>query len=149
MPRYLEDYTVGSCAEIGTYRVTEDEIRAFATRYDPQPFHVDPEAAKTWPYGGLIASGWHTASMMMRLIVDDFIDGTTSLGSPGLGPIAWKLPVRPGDELRVRARVVDTRRSRSKPDRGSITFDAEVLNQNDEIVMTVENWVGIVRSREA
>ncbi len=87
--RYLEDYPVGSVAEFGEIHVTEDEIRAFATRYDPQPFHIDPEQAKRWPYGGLIASGWHTASMMMRVVVEHFIDGESSLGSPGLGPIRW------------------------------------------------------------
>jgi acyl dehydratase len=147
--RYLEDYTVGSTAEIGSLTVSQDEIIAFGQRYDPQPFHVDPEVAKAWPYGGLIASGWHTAAMMMRIMVDNFVDGETSLGSPGLGPIRWKLPVRPGDVLRVRVRVVTNRRSQSKPDRGSLTFEVEVLNQNDEVVMVVENWVGIIRTRPA
>jgi acyl dehydratase len=145
--RYLEDYPVGSSAELGSVRVTEDEIRAFAERYDPQPFHTDPEKAKNWPYGGLIASGWHTCAMMMRVMVDGFIDGEASLGSPGLGPIRWKLPVRPGDVLRVRARVTDSRPSQSKPDRGTITFEVDVVNQNDEIVMTIENWLAIVRTR--
>jgi acyl dehydratase len=149
MPRYFEDYAVGSSAEIGEVRVVEAEIRAFATRYDPQPFHTDPEAAKRWPYGGLIASGWHTAAMMMRVVVDHFIDGETSLGSPGLGPIRWKLPVRPGDVLHVRARITDAQRSRSKPDRGTITFEVEVLNQNGEVVMIVEDWKGIIRARPA
>src|SRR6202011_5119011 len=105
--RYLEDFPAGSSAELGSIHVTEDEIRAFATRYDPQPFHTDPEMAKRWPYGGLIASGWHTASMMMRVVVDHFVDGETSLGPPGLGPIRWKPRVRPGAVLRVRARVAD------------------------------------------
>ena len=149
MARYFEDYAVGSSAEIGEVHVDEAEIRAFATRYDPQPFHTDPEAAKRWPYGGLIASGWHTASMMMRVVVDHFIDGETSLGSPGLGPIRWKLPVRPNDVLHVRARITDAQRSRSKPDRGTITFEIEVVNQNGEIVMTVEDWKGIIRARPA
>ena len=147
--RYLEDYAVGSTAEIGAVTVTQDEIIGFAQKYDPQPFHVDPEAAKAWPYGGLIASGWHTAAMMMRLVVDNFIDGETSLGSPGLGPIRWKLPVRPGDVLRVRARVLDNRRSQSKPDRGTVTLEVEVLNQRDEVVMTVENWIALVLARPA
>ena len=145
--RYLEDFITGSVAEAGSVLVTEDEVLDFARRYDPQPFHTDPAAAKNWPYGGLIASGWHTAAMMMRLVVDNFIDGETSLGSPGLGPIRWKLPVRPGDVLRVRARVLDNRRSQSKPDRGTVTLEVEVLNQCDEVVMTVENWMGIMRAR--
>ena len=147
--RYLEDYPVGSTAELGSVHVTEDEIREFAERYDPQPFHTDPEKAKLWPYGGLIASGWHTCAMMMRVMVDSFIDGEASLGSPGLGPIRWKLPVRPADVLRVRARVVDSKPSQSKPDRGTITFEVDVLNQNGEIVMTVENWLAIMRTRAA
>ncbi|MBV8645690.1 MAG: MaoC family dehydratase [Candidatus Eremiobacteraeota bacterium] len=145
--RYLEDFITGSVAEAGSVLVTEDEVLDFARRYDPQPFHTDPAAAKNWPYGGLIASGWHTAAMMMRLVVDNFIDGETSLGSPGLGPIRWKLPVRPGDVLRVRARVLDNRRSQSKPDRGTVTLEVEVLNQRDEVVMTVENWIALVLAR--
>ena len=145
--RYLEDFITGSVAEAGSVLVTEDEVLDFARRYDPQPFHTDPAAAKNWPYGGLIASGWHTAAMMMRLVVDNFIDGETSLGSPGLGSIRWKLPVRPGDVLRVRARVLDNRRSQSKPDRGTVTLEVEVLNQRDEVVMTVENWIALVLAR--
>jgi acyl dehydratase len=147
MARFLEDYPAGSAAEFGSVTVTADEIREFATRYDPQPFHTDPKRAEEWPYGGLIASGWHTAAMMMRLLVDRFIDGEASLGSPGLGPIRWKLPVRPGDVLRVRARVTENRRSASKPDRGTLTFEVDVVNQNDEIVMTVENWIALMRTR--
>ena len=145
--RYLEDYPVGSSAEFGSAHVSEAAIREFAARYDPQPFHTDPEAAKQWPYGGLIASGWHTAAMMMRILLDSFIDGESSLGSPGLGPIRWKLPVRPGDVLRVRARVLDNRVSQSKPDRGILTFEVEVINQRDEVVMVVENWLAILRAR--
>jgi acyl dehydratase len=145
--RYLEDFPTGSSAELGSVHVTEDEIRSFATRYDPQPFHTDPEAAKRWPYGGLIASGWHTAAMMMRVIVDEFIDAETSLGSPGLGPLHWMRPVRPGDVLRVRARITGNRRSQSKPDRGTVTIEVEVLNQNDEVVMNVENWLAIIKAR--
>src|ERR1700676_2343773 len=145
--RYLEDFPTGSSAELGSVHVTEDEIRSFATRYDPQPFHTDPEAAKRWPYGGLIASGWHTAAMAMRVLVDTFIDGETSLGSPGLGPLHWRLPVRPGDVLRVRVRVTENRLSQSKPDRGTLVFEVEVLNQNGDVAMTIENWIALVRAR--
>ncbi|BDE05394.1 MaoC family dehydratase [Vulcanimicrobium alpinum] len=145
--RYLEDYAPGDVAEVGTVQVSAEEIVAFAKRYDPQPFHVDPEIAKTWPYGGLIASGWHTAAMAMRVLVDRFIDGETSLGSPGLGPIRWKLPVRPDETLRVRARVTNVERSQTKPDRGTLTFELEVRNQRDETVMIIENWIAIVRTR--
>ena len=145
--RYLEDYPVGTSAEFGSAQVTAEEVREFATRYDPQPFHTDPHAAAKSPYGGLIASGWHTAALMMRILVDRFIDGEASLGSPGLGPIRWKLPVRPGDVLRVRARILENRVSQSKPDRGMLTFEVEVINQRNEVVMVVENWLAIVRTR--
>jgi acyl dehydratase len=145
--RYFEDYPIGAVTDCGTVHVSADEIMAFATRYDPQPFHVDPEAAKQWPYGGLIASGWHTAAMAMRTVVDHFVDGETSLGSPGLGPIRWKLPVRPDDRLSVRVRVVDARRSQSKPDRGTVVIELEMRNARDEIVMVIENWAAIIRAR--
>jgi acyl dehydratase len=145
--KYFEDYTVGATAECGSVQVTQDEIIAFAQRYDPQPFHIDPAAAARSAYGGLIASGWHTSAMAMRVVVDHFIDGETSMGSPGLGPIHWKWPVRPGDVLRVRARVTEARRSRSKPDRGTIVFELEVVNQDGTVVMTIENWIGIIRAR--
>jgi acyl dehydratase len=146
-PKYFEDFTVGASAEFGSVQVTADEIIAFAKQFDPQPFHVNPAAAEASVYGGLIASGWHTSAMTMRLLVDNFIDGEASLGSPGLGPIRWKLPVRPGDVLRVRARITEVRRSTSKPDRGTVVFEVDVLNQRDETVMTIENWIGIMRAR--
>ncbi|HTW86099.1 MAG TPA: MaoC family dehydratase [Candidatus Sulfotelmatobacter sp.] len=150
MPRrYFEDYVPGSSAELGALTVDQDEIIEFARRYDPQPFHTDPEAAKATPYGGLIASGWHTSAMMMRMVVEHFVDGETSLGSPGLGPIRWLRPVRPGDVLRVRATVLEARRSQSKPDRGTITIEVDVVNQNDEVVMKVENWLAIIQTRPA
>jgi acyl dehydratase len=145
--RYLEDFPAGAVAEFGGIRVTADEIVDFAKRYDPQPFHLDAEAAKRWPYGGLIASGWHTAAMAMKVLVEQFIDGETSLGSPGLGPLRWKLPVRPGDELRVRAKILENRRSQSKPDRGTLVFEVDVLNQNGDVVMTIENWIALMRAR--
>ena len=146
--RFFEDYAVGSTGELGE-RCGRSPTRSAGspTRYDPQPFHTDPEAAKRWPYGGLIASGWHTAAMMMRVIVDEFIDPEASLGSPGLGPIRWMRPVRPGDVLRVRARITGNRPSQSKPDRGTLTMEVDVLNQNDEVVMTVENWLAIFKAR--
>jgi acyl dehydratase len=147
--RYLEDYVPGTSAEFGSARVTEEEIRMFAERYDPQPFHIDPQAAAATPYGGLIASGWQTAAIAMRMVVDHYIDGETSLGSPGIGALRWRLPVRPGDELHVRARVTGNRPSESKPDRGVAILEVEVLNQNGEVVMSIEDWVAIVRRRPA
>jgi acyl dehydratase len=145
--RYLEDYVPGTSAEFGSTLVTEDEIRMFAERYDPQPFHTDPQAAAATPYGGLIASGWQTAAIAMRMVVDHYVDGTTSLGSPGIGALRWRVPVRPGDVLRVRARVIENRPSQSKPDRGTAVLEVEVLNQRDEVVLAIENWVALVRRR--
>ena len=147
--RYFEDYVPGLVVDCGAFSVDEGEIIAFAKEYDPQPFHVDPVAAEDGPFGGLIASGWHTAAMMMRVVVDHFVDGDTSLGSPGLGPIRWLRPVRPGDVLRIRATVIDARRSQSKPDRGTLTYEMDVINQNDEVVMKVEDWKAIVKTRPA
>lgn len=146
MRRYFEDYEVGSSAEFGAIEVSAAEIVAFARRYDPQPFHL-PGADESSPYGGLIASGWNTAGLAMRVMVEHVIDGETSLGSPGLGPIRWPLPVRPGDVLRVRVNVVAAKPSSKKPDRGTVTFQVEALNQHDEVVMVVEDWIGIVKRR--
>jgi acyl dehydratase len=136
--RCLEDYVVGSVSEFGSIAVEEAEIIDFARRFDPQVFHTDPEAAKRSIYGGLIASGWHTASMMMRLIVEHYLPGARSLGSPGIDELRWIMPVRPGDKLSVRVTVKEANRSRSKPDRGVVRSFVEVLNQNREVVLTMK-----------
>ena len=136
--RCLEDYVVGSVSEFGSIVVEEAEIIDFARRFDPQVFHTDPEAAKKSIYGGLIASGWHTASMMMRLIVEHYLPGARSLGSPGIDELRWVMPVRPGDKLSVRVTVKEANRSRSKPDRGVVRSFVEVLNQNREVVLTMK-----------
>jgi acyl dehydratase len=136
--RYFEDYVVGSVYEFGSIAVKEAEIIDFARRFDPQVFHTDPEAAKRTIYGGLIASGWHTASMMMRLTVDHYLSRAASLGSPGIDELLWTRPVRPGDELSIRVTVLEANRSSSKPDRGIIRSFVEVLNQNHEVVLTVK-----------
>jgi acyl dehydratase len=107
----------------------------FAKEFDPQPFHVDPAAAASGPYRGLIASGWHTAALVMRLLVENYLPAQASLGSPGLDEIRWPYPVRPGDTLRVRATVVEARRSLSKPDRGIIKTAVEAVNQDGRTVM--------------
>ena len=146
--RCLEDYVVGSVNEFGSIAVEEAEIIDFARRFDPQVFHTDPEAAKRTIYGGLIASGWHTAGMMMRLLVDRYLPGARSLGSPGIDELRWTRPVRPGDELFVRVTVLEANRSRSKPDRGVLISLVEVLNQNREVVMTVKA-VNLLLCREA
>ena len=144
--RWLEDFRPGDTIEFGEYEMTEAEIVAFATRYDPQPFHVDPGRAQASPFDGLIASGWHTASAMMRMLVDHSIPPHASLGSPGIDELRWLVPVRPGDRLRVRVTVLDQRRSRSKPDRGVVTTLNEVLNQNGAVVMTARG-LGLFRAR--
>ncbi len=134
--RYFEDYTVGLVDEFGDVSVTADEIVEFARRYDPQAMHIDAEASAHGPFGGLIASGWHTAAMTMRLFVEHYLSKVATLPSPGIDELRWVLPVRPGDRLRVRVTVTEARRSRSKPDRGIVRSLVEVLNQRDEVVMT-------------
>ena len=146
--RYLEDYVVGSVYEFGSIAVEEAEIIDFARRFDPQVFHSDPEAAKRTIFGGLVASGWHTASMMMRLFVDHYLSWAASLGSPGIDELRWTKPVRPGDELSIRVTVLEANRSRSKPDRGVLRSFVEVLNQDHEVVLTV-NAVNFLLCREA
>jgi len=136
--RYFEDYVPGSVYEYGSVTVEQDEILTFARQFDPQVFHTDPELAKETIFGGLIASGWHTCGLMMRLVVDNYLSTVASLGSPGIDELRWKIPVRPGDELSVRITVLESRRSRSKPDRGIVRSFIEVLNQNDEVVMTMK-----------
>ncbi|MDA8308459.1 MAG: MaoC family dehydratase [Deltaproteobacteria bacterium] len=136
--RYFEDYEVGCVYEFGSIAVDVAEIIEFARRYDPQNFHTDPEAAKTTVYGGLIASGWHTSALAMRLIVDHYLASTASLGSPGVDELRWTKPVRPGDELRVRVTVMEANRSRSKPDRGVVKSFVEVINGGNETVMSMK-----------
>ena len=136
MPLYLEDFAPGQVLESPPRTLDRDEIVAFARQYDPQPFHIDEEAAKRSVFGGLIASGWQTTGIMMRLMWDTFLKDTASLGSPGSDEIRWLRPVRPGDTLRARFTIVDVVPSRSKPDRGIVRTYTEVLNQQGEIVMT-------------
>lgn len=146
--RYFEDYPVGSRAEYGPIEVTEAEIVAFARRYDPQPFHVDPAAAGASPYGGLIASGWHTCALMMRALADGYFCAASSLGSPGIDELRWPAPVRPGDRLGVRTEVLDARRSRSKADRGVIRTRVAVSNQTGAVVLELVA-INLVRTRPA
>ncbi|MGH8851468.1 MAG: MaoC family dehydratase [Casimicrobiaceae bacterium] len=135
--RYFEDYRVGSAYEYGSITVDEAEIISFAQQFDPQAMHVDPAAAARGPFGGLIASGWHTNALMMRLLARHYLSSVASLGSPGIDELRWLKPVRPGDTLRIRVTVSEARRSQSKPDRGMVRTLIEVLNQRDEIVSTM------------
>lgn len=135
--RYLEDFRQGEVLEYGSCTVARDEIIDFARRFDPQPFHVNEEAARKSIYGGLIASGWHTTAMLMRLMVDGTIGGSASMGSPGVDEIRWLKPVRPGDVLTLRGVVLDVVPSRSKPDRGHIRTAYEAFNQEGDKVVTM------------
>jgi acyl dehydratase len=143
---YFEDFVPGSVHEFGPTVVDEAEIIEFARRYDPQPIHTDPEWARTGPFGGLIASGWHTAAITMRLLVDQYLPSAASLASPGIDELRWLQPVRPGDELRVRVTVIEARPSRSKPDRGLLRSRIEVLEAGGSAVMTMIG-LNIVRRR--
>jgi acyl dehydratase len=135
--RYFEDYLPGAVYEYGYLTVTEAEILEFARRFDPQPIHIDPEFAAAGPFGGLIASGWHTASMMMRLFADHYLSGVASLASPGIDELRWPAPVRPGDQLRLRTTIMEARLSRSKPDRGLVRTRGELLNSGDQTVLSL------------
>lgn len=136
--RYFEDYIAGSVHEFGPISVEEEEVLSFARRFDPQDFHTDPEAAKGTIFGGLIASGWHTASLMMRLFVDHYLSHTASLSSPGVDELRWTRPVRPEDALSIRITVSEARRSRTKPDRGMVHSYIEMLNQDRDVVMSMK-----------
>jgi acyl dehydratase len=139
--RWFEDFKPGDVFEFGDYLMAEAEVLEFAGKYDPQPFHVDAEAAKDTIFGGLIASGWHTCSAVMRMMVDEFVPANASMGSPGIDELRWIKPVRPGDRLRVRITVVESVPSRSKPDRGVVKSFSETLNQHGEVVMTSKGMV--------
>jgi acyl dehydratase len=145
--RYFEDYIPGSAFEFGTIFVEEAEIIDFAKRFDPQDMHVDAESAARGPFGGLIASGWHTAGLAMRLLVDHYVSKVASLASPGVDEVRWTRPVRPRDSLRIRVSVLEARRSQSKPDRGLVRTLVEVFNQNREVVMSFKA-MNILRCRE-
>lgn len=136
---YFEDYQVGQTSQFGAYEVTESEIKEFASKYDPQFFHLDEEAAKDSLFGGLCASGWHTGAMFMRMLIDNLPEKHGSLGSPGLNNLKWLKPVYPGYVLSVKSRVASTRLSESKPGVGLICVDYEIVNQHDVTVMTLES----------
>jgi acyl dehydratase len=135
---YFEDFKVGSTIETGSRTLTEEEIISFATEYDPQPFHIDKAAAEKSMYGGIIASGWQTCGIMMRLLVDGVLRDAASLGSPGLDEIRWLKPVRPGDTLRVSITTLESRPSSSKPDRGVVVNAWKAINQHGEVVATMK-----------
>ncbi|MFM9370894.1 MaoC family dehydratase [Streptomyces sp. Da 82-17] len=135
--RYYEDYVPGSTYTYGRITLSEEEIVDFARSFDPQDIHADPDAAEDGPFKGLIASGWHTSAVMMRLYADHFVSKVAGLASPGVDELRWVQPVRPGDSLAIRTTVLDARVSASKPDRGVVRVGIEVLNQRDEPVLTL------------
>ncbi|MGE7205435.1 MaoC family dehydratase [Sphingomonas sp. NPDC019816] len=146
---FLEDVTVGDRARFGTCRVDRDEVIAFASRYDPQPFHLSDEAAAATHFGRLSASGWHTASMTMAMIVAYYRDtGFQSLGSPGVDELRWMKPVFPGDVLRCETEVLETRRSASRPEMGLIVSQLTVFNQDDIAVMRFRPTL-LIRTRSS
>ncbi len=147
MPKYyFEDFKVGETIEMGRRLVDRDEVVRFAKEFDPQPFHVDEAAAKESFFGGLIASGWHTVGMVMRMMCDNYLLDSASLGSPGVDHVKWLQPVRPGDTIRAMRTVLEARTSKSKPDIGIVKSRWAVYNQNDELVMTMEGY-GMFRVR--
>lgn len=136
--KYFEDIVVGTVTRsLRSYKVTREEVIDFASKYDPQPFHLDDEAAKQTFFGRLPASGWHTAAMTMRLMVETLQSGTSlaSLGSPGIDELKWIKPVYPGDEIRLETEVLSKRRMKSRPDMGLSRSQSRVFNQDDELVM--------------
>jgi len=145
---YFEDIPLGDVRESPSRAVTHDEIVAFARQFDPQPFHTDDEAARRTFYGGLLASGWHTTAILMRLLWETFLKDAASLGSPGVDEVRWIKPVRPGDTLRARFTVTEARPSQSRPDRGIVRSFSEVFNQHGEIVMTLRG-LGLFARRPA
>lgn len=144
---YFDDLEVGAKRAFGRYEVTREEVIDFATKFDPQPFHLSDEAAAATYFGRLSASGWHTAAMMMRMLVDSMTETSQAgLGSPGLDELRWLKPVYPGDVLRVESEVVDKTPSKSRTDMGSFRSMARVFNQDDLMVMTCRS-IGLIRRR--
>lgn len=135
---YFEDFEAGQVIDAGTTSFTEEEIVTFAKQFDPQPFHIDLQAASESIYGGIIASGWHTCCVMMRLMVDGFLGESSSMGSPGMDEVRWIKPVRAGDTISVRSLTLETRASASKPDRGVVFSSWEAINQHGELVTSAK-----------
>jgi acyl dehydratase len=132
--RYLEDFAVGQTFSTGRQQVDKERIKTFASEFDPQPFHLDEEAASATMFGGLAASGWHTAAITMRLLVESDIKPANGIVGAGFDELRWPRPVRPGDELRVESEILEVRQSKSRPEQGLIKVRTTTLNQNDEAV---------------
>jgi acyl dehydratase len=137
---WWEDFKVGDEAELGRHTFTEEEIVRFARQFDPQPFHLDAEQARAGPFGSLIASGWHTCAVGMRLLCDALMHRSVSLGSPGVDEIRWLKPVRAGDTIAYRRIVVESRASSTRKGVGLVKQRWEAVNQHGELVLTMEGW---------
>ena len=143
--RYFEDFREGEVLPLGPRHVTREEIVAFAAEFDPQPFHLDEEAAKGTLLGGLAARGWHTTALFMRMMCEGFLLLSSSMGSPGIEELRWLRPVRPGDTLSGTATVVSARASSRRPEMGIVTFLFEISNQRGEPVMRIKNPIMFAR----
>lgn len=137
---YWEDFKVGEAVAMGSHTFAEDEMIDFARKFDPQPFHIDPAAAKNSYFGALIASGWHTCAVAMRLLCENYINRSASLGSPGIENVRWLKPVYAGDTISYRRVVLEARPSNSRPGMGLVKSRTEATNQRGETVMTFEGW---------
>lgn len=138
---YFEDFITGTVHEYGALPVSQEDILAFARRFDAQDFHIDPEKAKASFVGSLIGSGWHSCALLMRLVAEGFLLDATSMGSPGIEEVKWLRPVKPGDVLTLRWTVVETKESRSRPEMGLVKFRLELINQRGEAAVEQTNWV--------
>ena len=143
--RYFEDWSVGDTLVFGHYEVTAEEIKAFAEKFDPQPFHLDEGQAAGSLFGGLVASGWHSGAMLMRMVADNPAFVAHNIAASGFDDLVWHQPVRPGDRLSVRSRILDKRLSKSRPDRGIVTLRQELLNQAGETAMSFTSAVHYLR----
>lgn len=144
---YFEDLEIGTTARFGRYEVTREEVLDFARKFDPQPFHLDDEAAAKTHFGRISASGWHTCAMVMRMLVDNLTERKQAgLGSPGQDELRWHKPVYPGDVLRVETELLEKTRSRSRPEMGSMRSKIRVFNQADELVMSMTG-IGLIKVR--
>ncbi len=146
--RVFEDFVVGATETFGDYLITEQEIIEFATKYDPQPFHTDPEFAGKSFFGRLIASGWMTGAVTMRLICDHVLTNSSSIGSPGIDNLRWLKPVYANDRLKATVKVLAARESKSRPGVGIVNYKIDTLNHKDEMVMSIKT-TGMFLTRTA
>ena len=143
--KYWEDFAVGEVIELGSCPITEADVLAFARKYDPQPFHTDPEAARRSIFGGLIASGWHTGAMFIRMVVEHMTPVHATSGAMGFDDLKWIRPVRPGDVLSVESEIREKIESRSRPDRGTVKIESRIVTQRGEVVMSLVSLVIYLR----